>query len=238
MNENKSNENTSINDEQANNDKKKNINSKRKIFYPIFILMVIMLLCIIAFCNRYNNLVHKRPSNYNEENLNTIIEKKDNNSSTSNNEQQDTINDALNSTNNNSYSKTKDIDISEFDFEKLTTDINNSFINGNHAYITKCKRINHETLETSTETIVLSHESFNTIVAKLKNAKSFDLSTASFFGCPPRGIEYTIGLKENKIFSIAYPYEGNYFLVGYNNNGYSFHYESQSDIDSFIENLK
>lgn len=231
--------------EEKDNDNSSNNNSNKKVIYIILGIAAFLLVCLIVFCGYYNSLTFNAGNNSSNttyaEDTNTNVDDEDNTSN--DNQSTSSQSESTNQSNTKTYSKTKDIDISEFDFGSMFEDINNSFSSGNNPYILKCTMINQETLETSEEITQISQESFYTIVEKLKSAKSFDLITSSFFGCPPRNIYYAISLNENDIarkrkFSIGYALNNNDFLVGYGNYVYAFHYENASDIDNFIESLK
>lgn len=62
----------------------------------------------------------------------------------------------------------------------------------------------------------------------------------------PKQIAYYISVNSNdqsqlhrqSIFSLYYANSEDILLVGYNSNGYAFHYNSKEDISNFIESLE
>lgn len=92
----------------------------------------------------------------------------------------------------------------------------------------------------------VSSNTINTIINKLKTATSIEQEiTYSWFGCPPKAITYYISVNStNKeviynqtVFSLNYANANNILLVQYNKEGYAFHFNSDEEINSFIETL-
>lgn len=235
-------ENEGVNTIEENiTDNNKNSKSNKKVIYIILGIAAFLSICLIVSCIYYSSLTNNNSNNAtNTEKADTTSKKdeKENNTSTSEQVKTDSQNSDTNSTSNEPNTVTLN-----FNFDKMVSDINNSFNSGSNPYLIKCTMINQETLETSNDITKISQESFNVIINKLKSANSYDETTSSFFGCPPRYVYYAISLNENELaynrsFSIGYGLNDNDLLVGYNDHGYAFHFNNKSDIDNFIESLK
>ena len=92
----------------------------------------------------------------------------------------------------------------------------------------------------------VSSNTINTIINKLKTATSIEQEiTYSWFGCPPKAITYYISVNgTNKeaiynqtVFSLNYANANNILLVQYKKKGYAFHFNSDEEINNFIETL-
>ena len=92
----------------------------------------------------------------------------------------------------------------------------------------------------------VSSNTINTIINKLKTATSIEQEiTYSWFGCPPKAITYYISVNStNKeaiynqtVFSLNYANANNILLVQYKKKGYAFHFNSDEEINNFIETL-
>lgn len=242
-------------------------NSNKKVIYIILGIAAFLLVCIIVFCNYYNSLTFKNNNGTTHtENTDKNVDKDDKNETTTNeNNVSSNHNDTTTQDNSNTtVSKTTGVDISSFDFDKMITDINNSFIDGKKAHISKCTMVtvddpnsgNYGSMVPSSTIDEISQDSFNVVVNKLKYAtsfneislKSFDekrgaLSNGALSGkCDNRGIHYFIASFNGHAFddslTIYYSSDENDLLVEYNLNRYEFHYETSSDINNFIESLK
>lgn len=93
----------------------------------------------------------------------------------------------------------------------------------------------------------VSINTIDIVIEKLKTATVVDKNiTFSWFGCPPKSVTYYVSVNSNdqsevrkqKIFSLNYADGKDMLLVGYNNEGYAFHFNSSDEISNFIENLK
>lgn len=139
----------------------------------------------------------------------------------------------------------------EFDFEELSNTLHSSIQNESiTTFITKCenKTVNQgEPPETEYTNIEVSNNTIDTIINKLKTAKSIDKNvTYSWFGCPPKSITYYISVNSNNqsqvqnqmIFSLNYANGDDILLVGYNQNGYAFHFNNNEEINNIIESLQ
>lgn len=92
----------------------------------------------------------------------------------------------------------------------------------------------------------VSSNTINIIINKLKTATSIEQEiTYSWFGCPPKAITYYISVNStNKeaicnqtVFSLNYANANNILLVQYKKKGYAFHFNSDEEINNFIETL-
>lgn len=233
-------------------------NSNKKVIYIILGIAAFLLVCIILFCNYYNSLTFKNNSRNNNGTSYTDSTDKDvtESNNSKNNDNQSNLN-QNESSNNASSSSTAAIN--EFDFEKMITDINNSFIDGKKAYISKCTMVtvddptsgNYGSMVPTSIIDEISQDSFNVVVNKLKYATSFNEISLNSFDekrvalsgkCDNRGINYFIASFNGHAFDnslkIYYSTDENDLLVEYNLKRYEFHYETSSDINNFIESLK
>ena len=138
----------------------------------------------------------------------------------------------------------------DFDFDELLSTLNYSTQQGGKTtFISKCQEKNTgegELPETEYNSINVSGDTIESVVSKLKSASSVEKTTYSWFGCPPKSIEYVVGVASNdsetiqqqKVFSMNYADSGKILLVGYNNEGYAFTFDSSDGVDGFIESLK
>ena len=92
----------------------------------------------------------------------------------------------------------------------------------------------------------VSSNTINTIINKLKTATSIEQEiTYSWFGCPPKAITYYISANSTNredvynqtVFTLNYANANNILLVQYNKKGYAFHFNSDEEINNFIETL-
>ena len=236
----------------------------KKVIYIILGVVAFILVCIIIFCNYYNSLTFKTTKKNNSA---SYTESTDNNGdkdeieNAKNNDNQSDLD--KNESSNNANSTSTEV-INTFDFDKMVEDINNSFVGGAKASISKCtmKTVDDPTAgnygdEVPSSVIEdISQDSFNIVVNKLKMATSFNEITLNTFDekrgalsngklsgrCNNRGISYSIGKFNGHAFDnslqIYYSSDENDLLVHYNLVRYEFHYENASDINNFIESLK
>ena len=162
--------------------------------------------------------------------------------------------DKHNKNNELTNNKKDKIDSSEsnlnFDFDGVTAKVNNLVQTNNYSsMVIKCSNVSSNPNlppETKNEVVGVSNETFNTVIAKLKEASSVETTTASWFGCPPNNITYHVSVyntdfgqvKTNEVFSLSYANSDTVLLVSYENDGYAFRYENESSINNFIESLK
>ncbi len=152
--------------------------------------------------------------------------------------------------NNKSESKINSENNLDFDFNGLTTKVNNLIQTNNYSsMIANCSSVStnpNQTPQTTNNVISVSNDTFNTVISKLKEASQVETTTADWFGCPPKNISYYISVYNtdygqvmtNRVFSLTYANSDNILLVGYDNNGYAFHYDEADTINNFIESLK
>lgn len=139
----------------------------------------------------------------------------------------------------------------DFDFNTLSVVLHSSTEKkGITTFISNCQsktKDEAELTKTEQKNIEVSNETIDIIIKKLKTAKSIEKNiTYSWLGCPPKSITYFIGINDNdldivnknKVFSLNYADGDDILLVGYNNAGYAFHFNSSKEINNFIESLK
>jgi len=139
----------------------------------------------------------------------------------------------------------------DFDFNELSNTLHSSVQKDNiTTFISKCIEKTtsaNEPPETEQTNISVSNNTIDTIINKLKTAKSIDKEiTYSWFGCPPKSITYYVSVNSTdesevhsqRVFSLNYAQGEDILLVGYNNKGYAFHFNSSEEISDFIESLK
>lgn len=139
----------------------------------------------------------------------------------------------------------------DFDFNELSNTLHSSIKNQNYfSLLCKCSEIasvDGGPPSANYDVSIISSDAIDTIVKKLKSAKSLEKNiTYSWFGCPPNSITYYVSgnnsnneaIHTNKVFSLNYANADNILLVGYNKTGYAFSFNSSDEIKNFIENLK
>jgi len=139
----------------------------------------------------------------------------------------------------------------DFDFEELSSLLHSSVQkDGITTFVSRCeiKTTNtNKPPETEQKNTEVSNNTIDTIISKLKTAKYIDKDiTYSWFGCPPKSITYYISVNSNdqsqvysqSVFSLNYANGDDILLVGYNQKGYAFHFNSNEEINNFIESLK
>lgn len=201
----------------------------------LIVAVVILSILVIALGGYicYDKVISNNNDEQTESNKNDKVEEKDDNT----NNDDDNTND--NSANLN------------FDFNELSSTLHSSVQKDNiTTFITKCenKTVNQgDPPETEESNIEVSSNTIDTIINKLKTAKSIDKEiTYSWFGCPPKSITYYISVNSTdnsevhsqRVFSLNYANGEDILLVGYNNKGYAFHFNSSEEISGFIESLK
>lgn len=194
----------------------------------LIVTVVILSILVIALGGYicYDKVISNNNDEQTENNKNNKVEEKDDN------------------TNDNSANL-------DFDFNELSSTLHSSVQKDNiTTFITKCenKTVNQgEPPETEESNIKVSSNTIDTIINKLKTAKSIDKEiTYSWFGCPPKSITYYISVNSTdksevhsqRVFSLNYANGEDILLVGYNNKGYGFHFNSSEEISGFIESLK
>ena len=231
----------------------------KKVIYIILGVVAFILVCIIIFCNYYNSLTFKTTKKNNSASYTESTDKnvdKDEIDNAKNNDNQSDLD--KNESSNNANSTSTEV-INTFDFDKMVEDINNSFVGGARANISKCTMVtvddptvgNYGSMVPSSIIDEISQDSSNIVVNKLKLATSFNEITFNDFikkrdttsgGCHNRGINYFIGKFDGHAFDnsldIYYSSDEKDLLVSYNLKSYEFHYENASDINNFIESLK
>lgn len=200
------------------------------------IIAVVVLLILVIILSGYICYDKFLSNNNNAKQTTSSKKNKDNNSKQS----KETDNNTINNSNNN-----------DFDFNELSNTLYSSVQSGNlTTFVSKCetKPTNQggppETEQINTE---VSNNTIDIIISKLKTAKTIDKNvTYSWFGCPPKLITYYISVNSDdqsqvysqKVFSLNYANDDGILLVGYNNNGYAFHFNSNEEISNFIESLE
>lgn len=127
------------------------------------------------------------------------------------------------------------------DLENMRTDLN-GLLKGNYkAYDIKCSYISEEDMETKNDFVELSNDSINVIIDKLKTAVRVDKDApVGFIGCPPKDITYVINKTKtndgDKKFIVMYGYSKSLY-VGYNEIGYVYYFNNDSEINNLLENL-
>lgn len=199
----------------------------------LVIAVVILSILVIALGGYicYDKVISNNNDEQTESNKNNKVEEKDDNT-------------------NNDDDNTNDNSVN-FDFNELSSTLHSSVQKDNiTTFITKCenKTVNQgEPPETEESNIEVSSNTIDTIINKLKTAKSIDKEiTYSWFSCPPKSITYYVSVNSNdqsqvhsqRVFSLNYANGDDILLVGYNNKGYAFHFNSSEEISGFIESLK
>lgn len=89
------------------------------------------------------------------------------------------------------------------------------------------------------ENKIISEESISKIIAKLKKCTRYESNITASFSCAP--YSYTVGEElngniQNRIFSLNLGDNSKTLVVGYENVGYAFYFDS--DVSDFIQNLQ
>lgn len=214
----------------------------KKVNKNLIVAVVILSILVIALGGYicYDKVISNNNDEQIESNKNNKVEEKDDN----------TNNDDDNTNNNDDNTNDNSVNF-DFDFNELSSTLHSSVQKDNiTTFITKCenKTVNQgEPPETEESNIEVSSNTIDTIINKLKTAKSIDKEiTYSWFGCPPKSITYYISVNSTdesevhsqRVFSLNYANGEDILLVDYNNKGYAFHFNSSEEISGFIESLK
>ena len=138
----------------------------------------------------------------------------------------------------------------DFDFDELENTLYSSIQKEEIVpFISKCESRASNTDEppkTELYNTEVSSNTINIIINKLKTATSIEQEiTYSWFGCPPKAITYYISVNSTNredvynqtVFALNYANANNILLVQYNKKGYAFHFNSDEEINNFIESL-
>lgn len=139
---------------------------------------------------------------------------------------------------------TQETKIKDFDFDEMEKTLKEAIKDEKKTpFIQKCTDKSSEETGPSAdyEKIDVSANTINSIIQKLREAESVEKNiTASWFGCPPKSIDYYISDKEytEKKLYVSYATAENKLLVGYKDTGYAFQYTDKSAIENFLESLQ
>ena len=201
----------------------------------LVIAVVILSILVIALGGYicYDKVISKNNDEQTESNKNNNVEEK---------------NEDTNKDNNNINDNSANLD---FDFNELSSTLHSSIQKDSiTTFISKCVEKTtsaNEPPETEQNNTEVSNNTIDTIINKLKTAKSIDKEiTYSWFGCPPKSITYYVSVNSNdqsqvhrqSVFSLNYANGEDLLLVSYNNKGYAFYFNSSEEISGFIESLK
>lgn len=138
----------------------------------------------------------------------------------------------------------------DFDFDELENALYSSIQKEEIVpFISKCESKASNTDEppkTELYNTEASSNTINIIINKLKTATSIEQEiTYSWFGCPSKAITYYISVNSTSkeaiynqtVFSLNYANANNILLVQYKKKGYAFHFNSDEEINNFIETL-
>ena len=227
-------------------EEKKKSKKELIVIVVIFSILIIVLGSYICYDKIINNKRDNKQIENNSNNNNQIEKNTNKNEEKDNNSFEEVENDSKindNNTNNNSASV-------DFDLEELSSTLHSSVQNdGITTFVSKCVEIKtNENYPPSTEinNNPVSNTTIDTIINKLKTAKNIKKTTFSWFGCPPKSITYYVSVNSSnksevhsqRVFSLNYADGNDILLVGYNNEGYAFHFNSSEEINGFIESLK
>ena len=139
----------------------------------------------------------------------------------------------------------------DFDFDELSNTLHSAVDKDDiTTFVSKCESNDsnpNEPPQTSHSNRVVSIDSIDIVINKLKSAQSLEKNiTYSWFGCPPKSVTYYVSVNSTdlqtfhgqSVFSLNYADGDNILLVGYNDVGYAFHFNSSEEINNFIESLK
>lgn len=200
-------------------------------------LIIIIIILSIAVISLIGYISYDKYFNKNNQNNNITT-----NDKTDNKNEKDELEDTETENNNdNNIVNSNSSNLDFFNFNELKTVLEKD---NNKIYKETCTQLsegNGESLgEFDYQKNELSKNTIDTIVKKLNSAKSLEKEiTYSSFGCSPRGISYYVeNNNTERIFSIIYADDEKTLLVGYNNSGYAFTFETKDELNNFIENLK
>lgn len=216
-------------------EKKENKENKARI-----ILIITLSLLVIALCGYILSGYIGYKKNINDKNK--TVENSNDKEKDNTKEKESNDNPNKTTTNNETH---------DFDFNELSNTLHSSLEKENmQALVSTCeeKSVDENGIpNTEYKNNVVSKDTVDTIINKLKEAKTIDNNiTFSWFGCPPKQIAYYISVNSNdqiqlhsqSKFSLYYANGEDILLVGYNSNGYAFHYNSKEEISNFIESLE
>ena len=214
----------------------------------IVVIFLSILVIVLSGYIYYDNFINYKESNNKIENS-TI--KNDDNDKFENLENNESIDNSINLENledNKLMDNSANID---FDFEELSNTLYSSVQKDDistFVSIYETKIINsNDPPEIKCENIEVSNNTIDIIISKLKTASSIDKNiTFSWIGCPPKSIAYYISVNSNNpnqvhnqsIFSLSYADGDNILLIRYNQIGYAFYFDTNEEINDFIESLK
>lgn len=201
-----------------------------------------------------NNYLEEKDTNKEENNKNENLEEKEEKEEDTTKEESNKNNSLEEKKKNSTKVDTNIRDNSkklDFDFDELSRTLHSSVQKDNiTTFVSKCVEKNTDANEPpATEQIntAVSNGTIDTIINKLKTANYIDKDiTYSWVGCPPKSITYHVSVNSTdksevnsqRVFSLNYANVEDMLLVGYNNKGYAFHFNSSKEISSFIESLK
>lgn len=198
-----------------------NVTKRKSKIFIIVIILVIVIGCI-SYYKIINNSNKQAESSDKQSSNNTDKEERDKNNNTK----------------------------VDFDFDELENTLYSSIQKEEIVpFINKCESKVSNTDEppkTELYNTEVSSNTINIIINKLKTATSIEQEiTYSWFGCPPKAITYYISVNStNKeaiynqtVFALNYANANNILLVQYNKKGYAFHFNSDEEINNFIETL-
>lgn len=196
--------------------------NKKKV---LIIVGIILALCIIGFSVykivETTNTVNK--DNEVEENNKEKTKKEDN-------------------SNKNNFEYNAEINTNDFDYDSMSSDIKTQLQDNEvNAYIVTCKNegdVSSPNFVTNYQ--LISNDSFDTTITKLKGSTSYNENITASFMCPE--YSYLIGKVENnavvsKIMTLNYNHN-KMLIVGYDGIGYAFKYDTDDEIENFIHDLK
>ena len=140
----------------------------------------------------------------------------------------------------------------DFNFDEMKTSlysaIQNDGLKANKLSCTLLQAPEGELPNTKSNRTVVSEGTIDTIINKLKTAKSLEKNiTSSWIGeCYPKSVAYIISadaevetdeFQNNKVFTLYYADSEDILLVGYKGIGYAFYFNS-GEVNNFIESLK
>lgn len=207
--------------------------SKKKLNKPLIIFIVAFsLLAIVGCFIVFGHVFDKKENNNakNDTNSNQEVSKDVNNNEEKNNTEE----------NNNT-----DVSIENIDFETIRKELKSKVTNGRNAYVVKCEDKSNEINGPLTDEkfIMVSPDTIDIVIDKLKSAKKFTNVVTGYELCPPENILYYVGGEtyyNEKDILIDYGTDGKSLLVGVfgdNNISGVFEFSSSDEVKGFIESL-
>ncbi len=204
------------------------------------VAVIILSILVIALGGYicYDKVISNNSEKQTESNKNNYLEEKDTNKEENNkNENLEEKEEKEEDTTNEESNKNNSLEEKKKNTTKVDTNIRDN-----------SKKLDFDFDELSrTLHSSVQKDNIDTIINKLKTANYIDKDiTYSWVGCPPKSITYHVSVnstdlndvKSNKVFSLNYADSEDILLVGYNNKGYAFHFNSSEEIANFIESLK